>query len=110
MRASKAQVAQVTQTDAVHVQSFEERLLAKKAAYARNFRVEDLNDANDLSLLDISLKTELMIEDLQLQIQLLMGESAVSNATNIKKLADLLRDATGTITTVQKTLAIDRKT
>lgn len=89
---------------------FEEKFAKKLEQYAANFRIEDLNDANDKSLLNIMIKTEIMIDDLQQQIQELIEESSVTNAANIKKLADLLRDATGTITTVQKTLAIDRKT
>jgi len=90
--------------------SFEQKYQAKLEAYASVYRIDDLNDANDRSTLDIMLKTEIMIDDLQEQLQLLMADSAVENAGNIKKLADLLRDATGTITTLQKTLAIDRKT
>lgn len=90
--------------------TFEEKYAKKREQYAANFRIEDLNDANDLSLLNIMIKTEIMIDDLQEQIQTLIEESSVDNAGNIKKLADLLRDATNTITTVQKTLAIDRKT
>lgn len=91
-------------------EQFEQRLLEKKALYAKNFRIEDLNDANDASTLDNMLKTEIMIDDLQAEIQQLMSEGAVSNASNIKKLADLLRDATATINTLQRLLAIDRKT
>lgn len=90
--------------------SFDERFKVKLAEYGKAFRIEDLNDANDKSTLEIMLRTELMIEDLQEQIRDLMGENIVDNASNIKKLADLLRDSTTTITNLQKTLSIDRKT
>ncbi len=90
--------------------SFEERFRLKLAEYSKAFRIEDLNDANDRSTLEIMLRTELMIEDLQEQIRDLMGDNIVDNASNIKKLADLLRDSTTTITNLQKTLSIDRKT
>lgn len=90
--------------------TFEEKLAVKRAAYAKAFRVDDLNDANDLSTLDILLKTEIMVDDLQAQIQELMSDNPVEQATNIKKLADLLRDAGNMILAYQKTLSIDRKT
>jgi len=90
--------------------TFQQKLKDKEAAYASVYRIDELNDANDRSTLDIMLKTEVMIDDLQEELQKLITEDAVKNAGDIKKLADLLRDATGTITTLQKTLAIDRKT
>lgn len=89
---------------------FDQKLQEKLDAYARAFRVEDLNDANDKTTLLILLRTELMIEDLQVQIQQLMLDGAAENAGDIKKLADLLRDATTSITNLQRVLAIDRKT
>jgi RNase P subunit RPR2 len=88
---------------------FEARFEARLRLYGEQFNIEDLNDANDRSLLHIMIKTELMIDDLQAQIQTLIDDNPVENATNIKKLADLLRDATNTITTLQRTLGIDRK-
>lgn len=94
----------------VQHQTFDEKLEAKRAAYAQVYRTDELNDANDASTLDMLLKTEIMISDLQQQIQELMAESSVEQANNIKKLADLLRDATNTTTALQKTLSIDRKT
>lgn len=89
---------------------FDQKLQEKLDAYGRAFRVEDLNDANDKTTLLILLRTELMIEDLQVQIQQLMMDGAAENAGDIKKLADLLRDATTSITNLQRVLAIDRKT
>lgn len=90
--------------------TFQEKFQEKLDNYAKAFRIEELNDANDRSTLEIMLKTEVMIDDLQQQIQDLMDESPVEQAGNIKKLHDLLRDAGTMIVTYQKTLAIDRKT
>lgn len=92
------------------IANFQDKVARKFAQYGKAFRVEDLNDANDLSTLTILIKTEVMVDDLQEQIQELMADDAIENATSIKKLADLLRDATGTITNLQRTLSIDRKT
>lgn len=89
---------------------FDEKLAAKRAAYAKVYRIDELNEANDQSTLDMMLKTELMIEDLQQQIQDLMSDSPVDQANNIKKLHDLLRDAGTMILAYQKTLSIDRRT
>lgn len=90
--------------------TFNEKLLQKQEAYAKVYRIDELNDANDRSTLDMMLKTELMVEDLQEQIQELMAESPVDQANNIKKLHDLLRDAGTMILAYQKTLSIDRRT
>lgn len=88
---------------------FEKRFSNKLADYAKNFDLESLNDANDKTLLTIMIKTELMIEDLQEQIQEKVVSGGLDDATEIKKLFDLLRDATNTVSTLQKTLGIDRK-
>jgi hypothetical protein len=90
--------------------TFDEKYQEKLDSYGRTFRIEELNDANDRSTLAIMLKTEVMIDDLQRQIQDLMDDDPVGNASNVKKLHDLLRDAGTMIVTYQKTLAIDRKT
>lgn len=90
--------------------TFNEKLQQKQEAYSKVFRIDELNDANDRSTLDMMLKTELMVEDLQEQIQELMAESPVDQANNIKKLHDLLRDAGTMILAYQKTLSIDRRT
>jgi hypothetical protein len=90
--------------------TFDEKYREKLDSYAKVFRIEDLNDANDKSTLEIMLKTEVMIDDLQRQIQDLMADDSVENVNSIKKLHDLLRDASTMILAYQKTLAIDRKT
>jgi hypothetical protein len=88
---------------------FTSRFNARLQMYGEHFNIEDLNDANDRTLLHIMIRTELMIEGFQAQVEQLMAEDLVNNATNIKKLADLLRDSTTSITNLQKTLGIDRK-
>jgi len=89
---------------------FKNRIEEKMEIYSNNFRLDDLNDANDLTLLHFLIKTELMVEDLHMGIQMLMNDDPVSKAVEIKKLHDLLRDSTKIVTELQKTLAIDRKT
>lgn len=91
-------------------QSFEDKLRIKREEYAKAFRIDDLNDANDRSNLDMMLKTEIMVDDIQEQIKSLMEEDVVSNVAAIKKLSDLLKDARDTVLTIQRNLAIDRKT
>jgi hypothetical protein len=90
--------------------TFEEKLAQKRADYAKAFRIEELNDANDKSNLDMMLKTEIMVDDIQERIKELMEEDAVGNVSAVKKLSDLLKDARDTVLAIQRTLAIDRKT
>lgn len=88
---------------------FEERLKQKMEEYAKVYDIGALNDANDKTTLLMLVQTEIMVEGLQEKIQTIIAEDPVGQATDLKKLADLLRDATETITKLQRTLAIDRK-
>jgi len=90
--------------------NFDIKYKKKMETYEQHYSIEELNDANDLTLLQILIKTEIMIDDLQKRIQQLIEDNPIRHASNIKKLSDLLRDATRTVTDLQKTLAIDRKT
>lgn len=92
------------------MKTFQEKYKAKIEQYEKVFNLDDLNDANDRSNLEIMIKTEIMIDDIQEKIASLMDEDDVAKISDVKKLHDLLRDATNTITTLQKTLNIDRKT
>lgn len=89
---------------------FEARYNERLAEYHKVFDLEDINDANDRTLLRIMIRTELMIDDLQSQIEQLFKTDLIENASDIKKIADLLKDATNNISGLQKTLGIDRKT
>lgn len=90
--------------------TFEEKYQEKLEKYNKAFRLDELNDANDRSSLEIMIKTEVMIDDVQESIQDLLKDGSAENITAIKKLHDLLKDATVSITMLQKTLNIDRKT
>lgn len=90
--------------------TFDEKLQTKLESYAKAFRIDDLNNANDKSNLDMMLKTEIMVDDIQEKIRDLMTDDVVDNVAAIKKLSDLLKDARDTVLAIQRTLAIDRKT
>lgn len=101
---------EVFEFDVAETDTFDKKYEDKMGVYAQHYSIEELNDANDLTLLKILIKTEIMIDDLQKRIQQLIEDNPIKHASNIKKLSDLLRDATRTVTDLQKTLAIDRKT
>lgn len=92
------------------MKTFQEKYKEKIDSYQKVFNLDDLNDANDKSNLEIMIKTEIMIDDIQEKIAALMEDEDLNRVGDVKKLHDLLRDATNTITTLQKTLNIDRKT
>lgn len=92
------------------MKTFQEKYKEKIESYQKVFNLDDLNDANDKSNLEIMIKTEIMIDDIQEKIATLMEDEDINRISDVKKLHDLLRDATNTITTLQKTLNIDRKT
>lgn len=86
---------------------FEERL----AAYKRDYNVDDLNNSNDRALLYSLIGAELILEDLQDRMQQIVIEEddLLEQAQELKRLSDLIRDTTNQVTTLQKTLSIDRK-
>lgn len=92
------------------MKTFQDKYKEKIDSYQKVFNLDDLNDANDKSNLEIMIKTEIMIDDIQEKIAALMEDEDLNRVGDVKKLHDLLRDATNTITTLQKTLNIDRKT
>lgn len=93
-----------------NTKTFQDKYKEKIDSYQKVFNLDDLNDANDKSNLEIMIKTEIMIDDIQEKIAALMEDEDLNRVGDVKKLHDLLRDATNTITTLQKTLNIDRKT
>lgn len=98
-----------------NTKTFEEKYQDKLKQYANVFNLDDLNDANDRSLLEMMIKGEIMTDGLQEQIAELMqdqqeSEEAAKNVNSLKKLHDLLKDATNTVLNIQRTLNIDRKT
>lgn len=92
------------------MKTFQERMDEKLELYAKNFKVDELNDANDKALYMIMLRTEIMVEDLQEKLtDVMQKEDLVDAAQNIRRLSDLLKDNTKTIVSIQNTLMIDKK-
>jgi hypothetical protein len=79
--------------------------------YARDYRIDELNQSNDRAALHSLIGAELMLEALQKEVERIVSEeNLIEKASEVKKLSDLIRDMTTTVTTIQRTLAIDRKT
>lgn len=95
-------------------EQYELRIRERLQAYEKDYKIEDLNGSNDRTLLMILVRSELLLEDLQHQLQVVIvpeGDNfdIMTQASEIKKLSDLVRDLTNQVTSVQKTLDIDRK-
>lgn len=90
---------------------YKDRIDRKFKEYEENFDLDGINAANDRALLNILINQEVIVESLQEQMSTMVinGGVLTGDAGDLKKLADLLRDATQTITSIQKTLGIDRK-
>lgn len=91
--------------------TFDEKFAQRLDDYAKNYNVEDLNDSNDRTLLYIMIRAELMLDGLQAKVaEIMEGNDVIEKASELKKLSDLIRDSANNVTTIQKTLGIDRKT
>lgn len=89
---------------------YESRIKARLQQYTKDYKIEDMNESNDRTLLMILIRSELLLDDLQYQLQSVAVEGdLLSSANELKKIFDLVRDMTAQVTTVQKTLNIDRK-
>lgn len=88
----------------------DQRFNDKLEQYKKEYDIDDINDANDISTLYILIRTELMVDAMQKKMQELIDVDMVDNASDIKKLADLLRDAIETSRKLQQVLGIDRRT
>lgn len=104
---TKRKTEQLTEAE----QAYNDRIARKYQEYEENFDLEGINAANDRALLNILINQEVIVESLQTQMSTIVIQGGVlsGDASDLKKLADLLRDATSTITSIQKTLGIDRK-
>lgn len=90
--------------------NFQQKVEEKLKQYRETYRVDELNEANDLSTLMMLIRQEVLTEDWYEQLSALTDEDAVGKANSIKKLMDTIRDSSNTIINLQKTLNIDRKT
>jgi hypothetical protein len=94
-----------------NISDYEEKFKQKLDAYAKDYRVEELNQSNDKAQLRMLISAELMLEAIEKEIQnIIASENLIDKANEVKKLSDLVKDTAATITTGQRTLAIDRKT
>ncbi len=95
---------------------FQKRFDDRMNRYREDFDVDSLNQSNDKALLEILIRSELILESFQLKMQSMLDKldeddsDIRSQATEIKKIADLIKDMSSEFATLQKTLSIDRKT
>ena len=93
--------------------SFEQRFQDRLRLYEQDFDLSTLNQSSDKGLLDALIRQELLLENLQQSLQDITIDDTIDlldKMSDIKKFSDLIRDATASVTTLQKTLSIDRKT
>lgn len=89
---------------------YDKRIKERLQQYMKDYKIEDMNESNDRTLLMILIRSELLLDDLQFQLQSVAVEGdLIASASELKKIFDLVRDMTGQVTQVQKTLNIDRK-
>jgi len=92
---------------------FERRFQERLALYERDFDLSTLNQSSDKGLLDALIRQELLLENLQVSLQQITEDESIdllNKMSDIKKFSDLIRDGTTSVTTLQRTLSIDRKT
>lgn len=91
---------------------FQKRFESRLALYEKDFDLSTLNSSSDKGLLDSLIRDELLLEDLQHELQLITEseEPILDRMQDVKRLSDLIRDFSNSITTIQRTLSIDRKT
>ncbi len=89
--------------------TFAARFKQKLEEYGKKYDIEGLDSGNDKANLEVLLKNEILIEDLQQSISDLAEKSTITNIGEIKKLSDVLRDLIDKNLALEKVLAIDRK-
>lgn len=92
---------------------FEVRFQERLALYEKDFDLSTLNQSSDKGLLDALIRQELLLENLQTSLQQITEDDSIDlldKMSDIKKFSDLIRDGTTSVTTLQRTLSIDRKT
>lgn len=93
--------------------NFESRFQDRLALYEKDFDISTLNSSSDRGLLDALIRQELLLENLQISLQQITEDDSIDlldKMGDIKKFSDLIRDGTASVTTLQRTLSIDRKT
>lgn len=94
--------------------TFQQKVEEKLKTYREAYRVDELNEANDLTTLMMLIRQEVLTEDWYEQLSRIAdsddGENSLNNAQNVKRLMDAIKDSTNTVINLQRTLNIDRKT
>jgi hypothetical protein len=93
---------------------FEERFKKRLSDYRKFYRVEDLNDANDRTILEAMVRYELILETAHHNLAQVLEQAAekgnlIEKSMDIKKLSDMARNAMEQVIVSQRTLDIDRK-
>jgi len=91
----------------------EKRFLEKWDRYRKAFNVENLNDANDKTGLDLIINFEINIEDLQNQVDIMIEDAKNDGKLDpmgARKIFDIINMLTTQIRALQTTLGIDRAT
>jgi len=92
--------------------TFQKRFEERLAKYENDFDLTTLNNSSDRGLLESLIRDELLLEDLQYELQAITesDDPILDRMQDVKRLSDLIRDFSTSITTLQRTLSIDRKT
>ncbi len=88
------------------------RIQERLDLYRRDYDIEALNESNDKALLMTLIRSEIILENVQNEIQNItsVGDDFLEEADRLKKLFDLQRDMMQQITKAQQALSIDRRT
>jgi hypothetical protein len=89
---------------------FERRIADYYEQYREVYDIDDMVNPNDIASLLILIRYQVLIEMYQKRMAELAEENIIENAQQIKKISDLLRDATSTFIQFQRDLGIDRRT
>lgn len=90
----------------------EKRIQDRLDLYRQDYDVDSLNESNDKALLMTLIRSEIILENVQMEISNItsQGSDFLEEADRLKKLFDLQRDMMQQITKAQQALSIDRKT
>ncbi len=92
-------------------ETYQERFQRRLDDYARDYKIDELNQSNDRAQLYLLINAELLLEAYQEKIEeIVASEDLLEKANELKKLSDLMRDGAEAVRKNQQLLAIDRKT
>lgn len=86
--------------------TFVSRLEKLRREYAETYDIESLKSANDKANLEMMLRNQIIIEDMQDKLN---EPDKLDDIADVKRINDILRDLISTNLSLEKTLGIDRK-